>query len=464
VRPTETTDRPRPWRLLVVGCLALAALSLLGPSRPTYDPWSWLIWGREVAHLDLVTTDGPSWKPLPVAFTTVFSLSGDGAAPLLWLLIARSGGLLAIAMAYRLASRLAGTAAGVIAAVSLVLANDFVDSFARGNSEGLLVALTLWAIERHLDRRYGDAFLLGVAAALLRPETWPFLALYGLWLIQRDWRRPNRTQTTALVVGAGILVLALWLVPEYIGSGSLLRGASRAREPVAGSPAQTAVPFLAVFDNGSSALSWPIYVGAVVAAAFAVGAYLRDRRITVVLALGAVATALMIIVGLLAQAGFTGNLRYVTLPAAILCVVGGVGWAQLITAVRGRHGRGAALAVGVAAATASIPFVVGDLPRLDDQLDNLRRAARISAALPDAISRAGGVQAVRRCRPVYTRTVNVPLVAWELHLHENEVGNRPRPPGTVIVTGESREASDPRFRSLAQTRQWTVASTCPSGG
>jgi hypothetical protein len=46
--------------LVVVGCLALAALSLLTPSAPTYDPWSWIIWGREVVHLDLSTVGGPS--------------------------------------------------------------------------------------------------------------------------------------------------------------------------------------------------------------------------------------------------------------------------------------------------------------------------------------------------------------------------------------------------------------------
>jgi hypothetical protein len=199
--------------------------------------------------------------------------------------------------AYRLASRLAGTAAGIIAAAALFLANDFVDSFARRNSEGLLVAFTLWAIERHLSRRYWSAFALGVAVGLLRPEAWPFLAVYGLWLIRRDWRGPSRARTTALVAGAGVLVLVLWLVPEYVGSGSLLRGASRAREPGSGSPAQTAVPFLSVFGKGSSALNWPIYAGAVVAAAFAVRTYVRECRATVVLGLCAIATALMVIVG-----------------------------------------------------------------------------------------------------------------------------------------------------------------------
>jgi hypothetical protein len=65
----------------VVGCLALAGLSLLAPGAPTYDPWSWIIWGREVVHLDLSTAGGPSWKPLPVLFTAPFSLLGDGVSP-----------------------------------------------------------------------------------------------------------------------------------------------------------------------------------------------------------------------------------------------------------------------------------------------------------------------------------------------------------------------------------------------
>src|SRR3954462_10342580 len=86
------------WKLLVLVCLGLAALSLLGPSVPTYDPWAWIIWGRQIAHLDLNTCSGPSWKPRPVFFPTVFSFAGDDAAPTLWLLISRAGGMIAIAM------------------------------------------------------------------------------------------------------------------------------------------------------------------------------------------------------------------------------------------------------------------------------------------------------------------------------------------------------------------------------
>src|SRR3954451_17471851 len=128
---------PRPWKALVLACLGLAALSLLGPAMPTYDPWAWIIWGREITHLDLNTVSGPSWKPLPILFTTPFALLGDAAAPGLWLLIARAGGLLAIAMAYRLGSRLGGRAAGLIAAAALGLAGGGPGNLSRRDSPGV---------------------------------------------------------------------------------------------------------------------------------------------------------------------------------------------------------------------------------------------------------------------------------------------------------------------------------------
>ena len=65
--------------LLVLGCFALAALSLVLPSVPDKDPWSWIVWGREVVHLDLDTGAGSSWKPLPVLFTAPLSPFGDVA-------------------------------------------------------------------------------------------------------------------------------------------------------------------------------------------------------------------------------------------------------------------------------------------------------------------------------------------------------------------------------------------------
>ena len=135
------------WPALLV-CFALAGLTLFLPSTPTYDPWAWIMWGREIAHLDLVTTGGPSWKPLPVVFTTFFSFLGSDLAPYLWLWVARAGGMFALVMAFRLTRRLtgggvAGAIAGVTACAFLLTSYQFARDAALGNSEPLLAALAL---------------------------------------------------------------------------------------------------------------------------------------------------------------------------------------------------------------------------------------------------------------------------------------------------------------------------------
>ncbi|MGB0094102.1 MAG: hypothetical protein WBP81_16410, partial [Solirubrobacteraceae bacterium] len=100
-----------PFLTAAVPCFALAALSAaVLPTVPSYDPWSWIVWGREVfdPHLSFTVAGGPSWKPLPVMFTAIFGLFG-GAAPTLWVIAARAGGLLALVGAWRLAARLAAS-------------------------------------------------------------------------------------------------------------------------------------------------------------------------------------------------------------------------------------------------------------------------------------------------------------------------------------------------------------------
>src|SRR5262245_8036303 len=118
---------------LVTAALLLAALSLLRPYALAFDPLAWTIWGREVGRLTLDTTTGPSWKPFPVLFTTPLSLFG-GAAPALWLVVARAGGLLAIAGTFALAARLGGRWAGLAAAVVMALSPWWGFNTALGNS------------------------------------------------------------------------------------------------------------------------------------------------------------------------------------------------------------------------------------------------------------------------------------------------------------------------------------------
>jgi Glycosyltransferase family 87 len=430
--------------LLLLACLALAALSLLTVSTPTYDPWAWIIWGREITQWDLVTTNGPSWKPLPVLFTTPFALAGDDGAPALWLLIARASGLLAFGMAYRLGARLAGPWAGAIAAVALVLSDEFVFNFVRGNSEGMLVALVLWAVERHLDGRFDHAFLLGFGAALLRPEVWPFWGLYGLWLLVRD----RNARTAALVFGSGAVALVLWFLPEYLGSGDWLRAASRARDPNPDSAAFADSPFVEVFVRSAAILSVPVYVGAAIAVVVA-----WRRRDRVPLALAAMATILMVAVALMTEAGFAGNLRYVALPAAFLCVLAGAGW---VTVVR-RWGVLAAVAV----AAAWVPFVAADVDKLRYDWEVVEYEANFYGPnLKAVIAKAGGERRIKACGRIFTGAFQVPSVAWRLHIHLNEAEIFPFGPGTALSMGATPLSVDPRYPEYTKTRHWLAGSTC----
>ena len=450
--PTRTAlDRRLPTRRTVLACLlGLPLLSLLVLREPGYDATAWLIWGRQVTEGTLATVGGPSWKPLPVAFTTLFALAGDHVAPVLWLVVARTGGLAALLAAFGVARRLTGSAtSGYLAAGGLALASDFLFNAARGDSEGLLVAAALGAVLAHLHGRRHVAFALGLAAGLLRPEVWPMLAVYGAWLVhvERDAR------TVGLVAASGLAVLAAWFVPEKLGSGDWLRAATRAQNPVPGSPGTSSFPFLMTFLNGSIMLSVPVYAGAV--KAVLVARREGDRR---VLGLAVAATVLMLIVALLAQNGFTGNLRYVTLPGSVLCVLAGAGLPPLARDVQRRGLVRPALAVtglSVVIATGVVGWGAYRLAR-DEQA--------YGRDLPAAIARAGGVRAVRACGPISANPFGRQAVAWRLHLPQRGVSTRHLRRGTLIAMEDAGFAARGPIPERFRLGAWTVRSTCPGLG
>ena len=152
-RPARPLRAPiAAWPLVVVAaCLAVAALTLLVPSAPTTDPWGWIVWGREVMHLDLVTDirGTPSWKPLPVMVTAPLSLFGS-VAPVLWVVFARAAALLGLVFAFRVAGRLVGdrgvavrSAAGVLAAIGLALTLGWIRPFSHAYTEPGAIMLPL---------------------------------------------------------------------------------------------------------------------------------------------------------------------------------------------------------------------------------------------------------------------------------------------------------------------------------
>jgi hypothetical protein len=442
--------------LLPAGLLVVAVVSLLATRTPATDPTAWLIWGRELAHGTLTTTGGPSWKPLPVAVTTVLAPLGQEPAAAGWLVVSRFGGLVALVLAARVACRLGGgRAGGVAAAVLLALAADFLYDAGRGGSEGIVVALALGAVDLLLRGRHEATFAVGAAAVLVRPEIAPLLVCAGVLLLRRPARR---ARTAVLVSGAGAAVVALWLVPERIASGNWLGAATRAQLPAPDTPGASAFPFLMTFVHGAIVLAVPAWLGALQALIDAWRARPRRLEDRLVLALAAAAALMTLIVAGLAQAAFTGNNRYLLLPAALVCVLAGVGLPRLAARVRAARRSVVALAA-LALAAASVGVSVVLLAARATQLVDYQRA--YGRQLPELIARAGGGDAVRRCGPVGASLLQRMAVAWRLHLRTDQVPAGVDPHARTVIalggTDAGRRAAPP---VRVRVGPWVLRSAC----
>jgi hypothetical protein len=462
---------------IILCCLAVSAVTLLYPSTPTYDPWAWILWGREILHVDLVTTGGPSWKPFPILFTTPFSLFGQTIAPYLWLWVARAGGLFGCAMAWRMANRLVGggkygALAGVCAFAALFSSNKFVRDAALGNSEPMLAAFALWAFERHLDGRRDHALYLGFLCALLRPEAWPFLALYGLWL----WWAEPRLRLRMVVFA--VLIPALWFLPEWWGSGDPFRAGQRANAPNPGSAAFASSPGLELFHRFTASTIAPVELGTIVAVGFAAYMWFRYRRELPTLALAVLGASWFLLVAAMTEAGFAGNQRYLIVTTAIVSVLGGVGAVRVLQGIEllarryvGPARAGpvtvGALVLGLLISSPTIVAKANNEARVRGGLDH---EAYLWHDLKALIHDAGGKHALLACGGVFSGPFQTQMVAYELGIHGIQVGWKTTPPPGVVFRTRTvpdgplvTKPTDDRYRLVETKGKWRLLTVPPVG-
>jgi hypothetical protein len=411
-------------RKLIAAALVLAAASLLLPSEPSYDPLAWLIWGRELAHFQLDTAGGPSWKPLPVFVTALFAPLGkvDHELPAtLWMVVGRAGALLALGIAFRLAARLggggiAGALGGAVAAVVLFLTPDWFQFAAHGSDAPIAVALMLWAIERHLDGRARDALVLGALASLLRPELFPFLGLYGLWA----WRAAPALRP--LVAGVLVVVPLAWVVPEWLGSGQPFSGETQARSQPAWSLSLAQHPWLRALTRVHNHTGLIVELLALAAVAVALA---RRRAAVPVLAAAALAEVALYVA--MTQAGFSGNPRYVLPALALFAVLAGAGAAHLAQACAALAGRlrrrtvrpawtplaGAALGFAALAVVGG-GFFHSRVVRMKGEAHEVGVRMRLHSELARAVHAVGGPEAVTSQGFATANRALQTRLAWEL--------------------------------------------------
>ncbi len=530
----------RLYLWLALLALSFSAVSLTYPSTPSYDPWSWLIWGREIFHA--LTGSGPSvdtalhiaggssWKPLPVIFTTVFALFGS-AQPNLWLLVARAGAGLTVLVAAKitvrmtlglveqtgsqsrlsaraLSDRAVAVAPAVFAGAAVLVVTTFTPHYAGnmmlGYSEGVMTAAFLIAVERAWDGHHRQAFALGLIPCLDRPEVWPLWGIYGLWLMWRD--RGARL----LVLGLGVLMLALWGVPQKLGGGSLIGlGTHAMHNHQAGSCANASFPFSCELSN----TLWPLVLERLELATLALivfTAYLliRARRqlgsweAAVRRHAAATAAAASGLFGMLwwlgiaveTQIGFAGNPRYAVIGVMLICISGcaAYGWACVgvatITlrglrrlAARVRPLQGVSRAAGwtpvLAVATLVMLFVFALVPnRFTNQMptvssirSELSYQAQLRERFAALIQSGGGVDRVLSCgtsgaesRPnVLTNNLQVTMLAWYLKVpiyyvsalppREDETG-----PGPNVVFQDPATQGAIDYPLTSQMHAWNL--------
>jgi len=462
-----------PAVIAVLVCIVLGALSAaILPTVPSYDPWSWIVWGREVTdpHLSFIVNGGPSWKPLPVVFTTVFGLFG-GAAPTLWVITARIGGLLGLWGAWKLTSRLVGGGplgafTGLLAAAAIVLTGGLDQAwyyyFLHGTSESMLIGVTVWAVDRFLDGRHTQAFLLGAAAGLIRPEFWPFIGVYAIWL----WfREPSfRTPWMRLLLLAGLAAQPFgWFVPPWITTGHPFLAATHAADYNGhlGSDILRSVVTRGIRDQ-----LLPALILAIVAVVIG---WVRDRNRTIV-GLGLLVAAWWVVVVGETLDGYPGLERFFLPGAALTCVLGAVGVAQLaqlaggLLAGRTRWALTAAVALGLAAVC--VPFSTAQITKVRADESDANQAVSLLDSLTRAVAAVGGKAGVLPCKSSFVAVNHSgqTALAWKLGVTLERVGTSMRAPGVDFIGPHAAAIGgaakvDPRLttvRTVAVVGPWRV--------
>jgi hypothetical protein len=288
-----------------------------------------------------------------------------------------------------LAWRIAGRYAAAIAAVVVVASPWWFYNGILGNAEPLMVALIAGALLAHDAGARRTAAVLTFAAALVRPEVWPFALIYGVWLVGKDWRR-------WVVLGACIVVvLGAWAVPELLHTGATAVGAATGKATSA-SARYSSIPFLAVFKDAFdqlrvlagvlAALALVVIAAQIVLAVQAGGPRRVQASFSLEWTIGLFVVGWIAIVGVMAEIGFAGNPRYLVPALAAAAICAGVAAVRLCGASEVRQ----AVAVVVAAA-ASIAAGIG---AIHHQAKEVSGHASVAAEMRREL-------AVRHCPGVY---------------------------------------------------------------
>jgi hypothetical protein len=413
----------RRIELAVVAAALVAATAFwaLVPTYPALDSYYALVWGREAFGGHTPSFDGyraPTHHPLWVLVAGLLSLAGGDADRLLvlvalWCLVLFLWGM------YRLGTGQFGPWVGVVSALFAASSFAFLLYAVRAFVDVPFLAAVVWAGAFAVRKQTLSAAALLALAGLLRPEAWILAALWWLWTV-RDSR--HRLALTALALAAPVL----WLASDLVITGDALFSFHRTSALAdelrhTGGAAQVPgalVSYVAGTIRAPIALLGLVGVGL---AWWRVG----PRRIAVPLALLLAGSLTFVFAGM---AGFSLIQRYLTVPAATLCLFAGYALVGFNTLPREdrlrRPWTRAAAVVGALGVAAAVVLAATSVGRVRTEL----RFVRESHDDLVAILRAPAVRAGRSCGPIVLPTDRlVPDTRWILDAPRRAVLARTAP-------------------------------------
>jgi hypothetical protein len=412
------------WRVrwvLAVGVLLLAGLLVVlwANTRPGYDPYGWLVWGHLTIHGKLDTNGAPSWKPLPFLFTVPFAFFGLKAM-WLWMLtaitISLSGLVFAARIAFKLSSpdgerRYAGCIAAVFAAGFLFMIRDYTHYMLSAQSDTMIVSLCLGAIDCHLYGRRKWAFAFAVLAGLGRPEAWPMLGLYGIWL----WRSVPGMRAV-VVFGLALIPLMWFGIPALTSKSWFTAGNIALKSP----RALHENKLTGEIDRFLDLHETIVYVLAL--AMVGIAALRRDRRPIII---AGVAIMWVIVEVAFVLHGWPGVPRYLFESGGMTAVLAGTAIGaiavelpsllrRLVPRVSPLVGTAAALLIAVVVAGSLVPAAHSRITAERADLKHERDRTKIINHLQGLIARLGGPKKLFYCGQPTTGIGLQSVLAWEM--------------------------------------------------
>jgi hypothetical protein len=411
------------WWLVALAVVLVSAVVLhWANTRPGYDPYGWLDWGYHTLHGSLNLGGAPSWKPFTFVFTVVYSLFGHWAL-YLWMLtavsISLSGAVFGGRIAYRLTATEGGPAwvafaAGAFGGAAVLGIQDYFHYLMSAQSDSMLVSVCLAAIDMYLCGRLRWAFWIGVLAGWGRPEVWPFLAIYGIYLIRRH---PNMRKD---VIGGAVLTLFFWFgVPTITNGRPNIAGQLALR-----SPRECTTGKITCTISRFAALD---YIVLELAALLVLVLALLRRNWTVV-TLAGMAIGWVVIEIAFVLHGFPGVPRYLFEPAGLTAVLAGICFGWLLLDAK-RYWRVLPTWAGIPLALVLLVVMVPkgiataraehkDINHERDRTKEINKLGALVAAL--------GPERIQACGWPVLNVEYVSIMGWYLHRNTGVIGYRPK--------------------------------------